>query len=34
VALLYATSDCLCNKNDEVIIAMYFLWCQVNYSLA
>jgi len=34
VALLYATSDCLCDKNDEVITAMYFLWRPVNYSLA
>ena len=33
VALLYATSDCLCDKN-EVITATYFLWRPVNYSLA
>ena len=34
VALLYATSNCLCLKSDEVIAAMYFQWRPVNYSLA
>ena len=26
VAVAYATSKRLCDKNDEVITAMYFLW--------
>jgi len=34
VAVAYATSKRLCDKNDEVITAMYFLWRPVNYSLA
>jgi len=34
VPLLYATSNCLCYKSDEVITAMYFQWRTVNYSLA
>jgi len=34
VALLYTTSNCLCDKSDEVITAMYFEWRPVNYSLA